>query len=77
MKHAILSSIVLLSALAAGSRAHAADDVAKLKAKLAAVTAEADALWIYVQSSGDNPNIGALNRAMALYEKRNYGRHRK
>ena len=50
-------------------------DVSELKRKLAAVTAEAEALWIYVESGADAPNVHALNRAMALYERRRRGKH--
>ena len=75
MKHAMLSTLIFVATLATSASAQAADtEVEKLKVKVANLTAEANALWVYVQSSGENPNIAALNRAMSYYQKRVYGR---
>jgi hypothetical protein len=77
MKHITISALIFVATLVTGPAARAADgEVEKLKAKLATVTAEADALWVYVQSGPDNPNINALNRALALYQKRAYGKRK-
>ena len=53
-----------------GATAAATSEVRELKRRLRQVTAEADALWMFVGSGPDNPNVKALERAAALLDLR-------